>query len=156
MDLSCDHLCTVITDIFQNGKSSIKEDLFKALLPLPRNPSDPVPFLQSRQQAGGRLNNGERESLNSAIKTLEKSLENPAGFRNVQQALGFEYPNDSERQLLTEQLHQRLLGLLYGVLAAAEFPEQHELNGQELPAALLTALNTCGQPSAPSCWPTWS
>ncbi|MFN9823517.1 MAG: hypothetical protein ACK58J_05145, partial [Planctomyces sp.] len=83
-----------------------------------------MPFLQSRQQAGARLNNGERESLNSAIKTLEKSLENPAGFLNVQQALGFEYPNDSERQLLTTQLHHRLLGLLYGVLAAAEFPEQ--------------------------------
>ncbi|MFN5075295.1 MAG: hypothetical protein ACK5MO_06850, partial [Planctomyces sp.] len=104
-----------------------------------------MPFLQSRQQAGARLNNGERESLNSAIKTLEKSLENPAGFLNVQQALGFEYPNDSERQLLTEQLHHRLLGLLYGVLAAAEFPEQHELNGQELPSVLLTALNACGQ-----------
>ncbi|MEY3226171.1 MAG: hypothetical protein RLZZ536_790, partial [Planctomycetota bacterium] len=145
MDVSCDNLCRSITDIFQNGKSSNKEDLFNALLPLPRNPSDPVPFLQSRQQAGGRLNDDERKSLENAIQALEESLKNPAGFRNVQQALGFEYPNDSERQLLTEQLHHRLLGLLYGVLAAAAFPEQHKLNVQELPSALLTALNACGQ-----------
>jgi hypothetical protein len=81
----------------------------------------------------------------SAIDTLENSLANPAGFHEVQQTLGFEYPDDTERQQLTTQLHHRLLGLLYGVLTAAEFPEQQQLNGQELSPSLLTALNACGK-----------
>ncbi|MFM7834265.1 MAG: hypothetical protein ACKPJD_20900, partial [Planctomycetaceae bacterium] len=63
----------------------------------------------------------------------------------MQQALGFGYPAQNERGLLTEQLHHRLLGLLYGVLAAAEFPEQHETGDSTAGPELIKALNSCGE-----------
>ncbi len=152
MDVSLGELCRILTEIFQNGRSSSAKVLWHALLPAPGNPSAPVPFLHTRQQTGARLTDADRESLTGAIDTLKSSLANSAAMPKVEQALGFEYPDDTQRQQLTMQLHHRLLGLLYGVLAAAEFPEQQQLHGGTFSPELLTALNACGQHCDAAWW----
>ena len=145
MDVSCDKLCRIISNIFQDGKSSDRDYLYSALFSTPRNPSAPVPFLHSIRQAGARLSAEERRSVSSAIRVLEDSILKPAEFQKVQRALGFEYSEKDQLARLTEQLHHRLLGLLYGVLVAAEFPEQHETGDSTVPHELIEALNSCGR-----------
>ncbi|MFM8477753.1 MAG: hypothetical protein ACKOEO_18370, partial [Planctomycetaceae bacterium] len=151
MDITCKDLRQLTDEIFQHGRTTNADSFRRALLPMPRKPSDPIPFLKTRQLAGGRLSEEERDSLTAAIQTLEQSLENPAEFGKIQSAIGLQTPDAESLRLLTKQLHHRLLGLLYGILAAADF---HQHSKPEPSSSLVTALNCCGQHwDAAWCYP---
>lgn len=155
MSLSCQSISKVIKPLFEMGRSSEIEQLFQAFLPHPAVVTDgdnAVPFLQTLQQAGCKLDDADRRDLLNAAQVIEASLQRCSQpvdgdddpQQAIQNAFQLQHPDEQQRRQLIVQLHHRLLGLLYGVLTASSLPQKETVDQSGQNDNWVTWLNLCG------------
>lgn len=155
---SLDESLNNVIELFSLGRSAAADAFRSVFLPQAdvfSGPTDAsqqpqaVEFLAGLQQCGCRLEASQRDLLLRAIAAVKKSFEDVNNHEKLGVVLRLQHPEATQRQELVRQLHQRLLGLLYGTLTAVYLTEQRSpASGGTLPAAreaLLAALDDCGR-----------
>ncbi len=154
LDESLDNLI----ELFSSYKSNAGQAFCRGFLPQANassgqtNASQPpqaVEFLAGLQQLRCQLSAPQRTRLQQAIDTVERSLKSANDSERLRRETGLQHPDADQRQSLVRQLHQRLLGLLYGTMTAVHLTDQRSPDSDGAtsadPRALLTVLNLCGQ-----------
>ena len=156
MKRSCQSISATIAAFFA-GQTTASGDFFEALLPHAANivaGDNPIPVLAELQLSGCAITDDDRSHLLAAVRAVELSLAQlnpePADVdtlnhrHTVGDVLQLQHPDEAQRRLLIIQVHHRLLGLLYGILAASQLPRTEGLSASNGTDDWVTWLNQSG------------
>lgn len=146
MSAIASHLATI--ELLFAGSTTGLGEFFDCVLAKSSN-GESISLLQQAQELGCVLTEEIEQQLTKTIAEVELSLgnldDNAQHAETLRDALQLLHPDEAQRLPLLKQLHHRVLGLLYAVQAASQWPQPGELDQATKESLWVQALHHCGQ-----------